>query len=76
MQDMAINPELVVNDLLEQNKQQTLQISMLRAALNQRDAQIKMLLDERGAMQEKMQELNASGATASVRPPRKKTADG
>jgi regulator of replication initiation timing len=33
-----VNIELVINDLLEQNKQLTLQVAMLRAALSQYQA--------------------------------------
>lgn len=38
-----VNPELVINDLLEQNKQQTLQLAMLRSALTQQQAVIDHL---------------------------------
>lgn len=41
-----INPELVINDLLEQNKQQTLQLAMLRSALVQAQATIERLESE------------------------------
>lgn len=50
-----INPELVINDLLEQNKQQTFQISMLRAAMAQTQAtveQLQKMLDEASSSKE------------------------
>lgn len=50
-----INPELVINDLLEQNKQQTFQISMLRASLIQTQAtveQLQKLLEEASTPQD------------------------
>lgn len=37
--DTQINPEIIINDLLEQNKQLTFQIAMLKAALAQAQAQ-------------------------------------
>lgn len=39
--DTQINPEAIINDLLEQNKQLTFQIAMLKAALAQTQAQIE-----------------------------------
>lgn len=50
-----INPEIVINDLLEQNKQQSLQISLLRATLIQAQAtieQLQKMLDEASAAKE------------------------
>lgn len=41
-----VNPELVINDLLEQNKQQTFQLAMLRSALVQSEATIERLREE------------------------------
>lgn len=38
-----VNPELVINDLLEQNKQQAFQLSMMRALLSQQSAAIEHL---------------------------------
>lgn len=35
MSDQEINPELVINDLLDRNRELTLQISVLRAAYKQ-----------------------------------------
>lgn len=35
MNDQQIDPELVINDLLDRNKELTLQISVLRAAYKQ-----------------------------------------
>lgn len=41
--ETQINPEMIINDLLEQNKQLTLQTSVLRAALAQADARAQQL---------------------------------
>jgi hypothetical protein len=38
---MQIDPNAVIQDLLEQNKQQALQIAMLRVALNQAQAPVE-----------------------------------
>lgn len=43
--DTAINPEVIINDLLEQNKQLTLQVSVMRAALTQSQAEVQRLMD-------------------------------
>ena len=40
---MQVNPELVINDLLEQNKQMTLQISMMKGAVAQLQEEIHNL---------------------------------
>lgn len=41
--DTQVNPEVVINDLLEQNKQLTLQLAMMRAALGQAQAEVQSL---------------------------------
>lgn len=43
--DTQVNPEMVINDLLEQNKQLTLQVSVMRAALAQSQAEVQRLMD-------------------------------
>lgn len=48
--DTQINPELIINDLLEQNKQLTLQMSVLRAALSQAQNQIQRMVEERQSL--------------------------
>lgn len=44
--DAQVNPEIVINDLLEQNKQLTLQLSVMRAALAQAHAAIEQMQKE------------------------------
>ena len=48
--DTQINPEVIINDLLEQNKQLTLQMSMLRAALQQSQDQINRMISEKASL--------------------------
>ncbi len=50
---MEINTQVVIDDLLEQNKQLTLQLSVARAAISQLQAQIQELTQSASSENEK-----------------------